>query len=92
MGNALAARLFYSLKKNGVPILFETRAQELLQDNGRTIGVLLLSEGRTLRVKARRGVVIASVPYTYSSPRRSIVAATSPPTRRTAGTATGASK
>ena len=80
MGNALAARLFYSLKKNGVPILFETRAQELLQDNGRTIGVLLLSEGRTLRVKARRGVVIATGGYGHNARlRKQFMPAPTPP-------------
>src|SRR3546814_11919893 len=32
MGNALVARLYYSLKKLGVPVLFETKLDKLVYD------------------------------------------------------------
>lgn len=70
MGNALAARLFYSLKKNEVPVLFETQVEQILREDGRASGVLVRSGGRSLRVKARRGVVIATGGYGHNPEMR----------------------
>jgi len=60
MGNALVARLFYSLRRKGVPILFNARTQSLIQDEGRVIGACVEHGGKILRVRARKGVVLAT--------------------------------
>jgi succinate dehydrogenase/fumarate reductase flavoprotein subunit len=60
MGNALAGRLFYSLKQRGVPVLTSTRVIELIEENGRIAGAQLESAGGTFTVRSRRGVVLAT--------------------------------
>lgn len=66
MGNALAARLFYSLKKNKVPVLFETQVESLVCEGSRVVGAVLQTGGRKIRVKARQGVVIATGGYGHN--------------------------
>jgi succinate dehydrogenase/fumarate reductase flavoprotein subunit len=80
MGNALAARLYYSLKKNGVPVLFESKVQEVLHEGGAVVGALVQSDGRTLRIRARKGVVIATGGYGHNPRlRREFMPAPTPP-------------
>jgi succinate dehydrogenase/fumarate reductase flavoprotein subunit len=57
MGNALVARLFYSLRSRGVPIRFDTQLLELVREGGRIIGVVFTG-GKQIR--ARKGVVLAA--------------------------------
>ncbi len=60
MGNALVGRLYYSLKRNRVPILFGTALEEVLAEGGAVTGaVVAVPEGR-LAVRVRRGVVLAT--------------------------------
>jgi succinate dehydrogenase/fumarate reductase flavoprotein subunit len=67
MGNALAARLFYSLKKRNVPVWTNSRVTELIRSEGRVIGAAVEAEsGRQQRVYARAGVVLASGGFSYS--------------------------
>jgi succinate dehydrogenase/fumarate reductase flavoprotein subunit len=63
MGNALVARLLFSLRARGVPIRFSTVATELVFDAGRVVGVEASSEGGALRLGARCGVVVATGGY-----------------------------
>lgn len=67
MGNALAARLYYSLRKQGVSVLFGASAQELLVEGDRVVGARITHAGRTRRIKARRGVVIATGGYGHNA-------------------------
>ena len=60
MGNALAGRLFYSLKRRSVPVLTATQVIELIEDNGRITGARLQSGSGTAIVRCRRGVVLAT--------------------------------
>ncbi len=60
MGNALVARLFYSLRKNKVPLQFDTVIREILREGGRVVGAEVECRGKTLRIRARRGVVLAT--------------------------------
>lgn len=59
LGNALIGRLMAAAKEKGVVIQRETALQELLLENGRVSGALISHEGRTRRVKTRRGVMLA---------------------------------
>lgn len=56
LGNALAARLLLSASNLGIPIHLSTPARELVLDNHQVTGVMAGAR----RVRARRGVVIAT--------------------------------
>ena len=60
MGNALAGRLFHSLKRRSVPVVTATQATELIEHNGRVAGARLQSGSETTIVRCRRGVVLAT--------------------------------
>ena len=55
MGNALVARLFFSLRKRGVPILFDTPLVDLGPNRA-----LVRPEGQNVDIVARKGVVLAT--------------------------------
>src|SRR5262249_33976673 len=60
MGNALVARLFWSLRQRSVAIRFDAAPEALLVEGGRVAGARLMSSGAAETVRARRGVVLAS--------------------------------
>ena len=60
MGNALVARLLYSLRQTHVPIHFETALAELVMDQGRVVGAVVDGPGGRRAIRARRGVVLAT--------------------------------
>ena len=60
MGNALVARLFYSLRRRGVPIWLNAPLQELTVAGDRVAGAVISLAGRPQRVVARRAVVLAT--------------------------------
>jgi len=66
MGNALVARLFYSLKQRSVPILFNARIDDLICDGGAVLGATVVHDGRSMQVRARRGVVLATGGYAHN--------------------------
>ncbi len=70
MGNALVARLYYSLVRRNVPVLFEAIARELVYEDGRVAGAVVESGGRSFRIRARRGVVIATGGYGHNAAMR----------------------
>jgi succinate dehydrogenase/fumarate reductase flavoprotein subunit len=60
MGNALVARLFYSLRRNHVPVRLNAALQELIVADGRVAGAVLSIDGGPHRIDARRAVVLAT--------------------------------
>ncbi|HET9477446.1 MAG TPA: FAD-dependent oxidoreductase [Dehalococcoidia bacterium] len=60
MGGALIGGLLKGCLDRGISVLVETRARELLRENGRVAGVRAESEGTDARLRARGGVVLAS--------------------------------
>ncbi|MFM0715489.1 FAD-dependent oxidoreductase [Paraburkholderia strydomiana] len=61
MGNALAARLFYSLRKQKVEVRFDTPLVELVIEQGEVTGAVVEQKGvGRKRIRARRGVVLAT--------------------------------
>ena len=61
LGQALIGALFLGVVERGIPVAFETRARGLIKDGDRVIGVKAEdADGREVRVRARRGVVIAT--------------------------------
>jgi 3-oxosteroid 1-dehydrogenase len=59
MGNALVAALFHQLLRRDGRVWFTATATRLLTDGGCVTGAVVLYEGRELRLRARRGVVLA---------------------------------
>ena len=61
LGQALIGALFKAVLDRGIPIEFEKRARKLVKAGDRVIGVIAEdADGRDFRVRARRGVVIAT--------------------------------
>ena len=59
LGNALAGRLYKSLRDERVDIWYRTAIERLILSGGRVLGVHAMREGKPLRVGARQGVVLA---------------------------------
>lgn len=85
MGNALVARLFYSLKKKDVPVLFGSPLVRLVKEDGRVVGGVFCQPQGEVTIRARRGVVLATGGYAHNqayrdrfmpapAPRRSLAA------------------
>ena len=60
LGNGLISRLRYSLVKRKIPISLNTACCELITENNRVIGVVAESNGKKIRIKANKGVLLAA--------------------------------
>jgi 3-oxosteroid 1-dehydrogenase len=60
LGNALVGRFKLSLDARGVPLWMKTTLVDLVAENGKVTGVIVERDGRTLRLQARQGVVLAA--------------------------------
>lgn len=60
MGNALVGMLRASLIDRGIPLWLTAPARELIVEDGRVAGLVAEREGRTLRIRAEKGVVLAA--------------------------------
>ena len=66
MGNALVAQLFYSLKQAGVPIRFGAAFKDLTVEDGRVTGAVIAEGTGTVRIRARKGVVLATGGFAHN--------------------------
>ena len=66
MGNALIARLFYSLRKRAVPILYGASIVDVVGDRSGVTGARIKVSGEEITIKARRGVVLATGGYAHN--------------------------
>ena len=69
-GAAAVARLFYSLKKRGVPMWSETAMRELISENGRVTGAIIERDGKRITVKTRKGVVLSAGGFDHNQKLR----------------------
>lgn len=70
-GRSLVARLRLAMKEGGIPLWLQTTMTELVTDaNGRVIGVVAEREGKTVRVGARKGVLLATGGYDHNQELR----------------------
>ena len=67
MGNALVARLYASLRKRKVPILFDAAIADVLGSREGVTGARVRIGSRDVIVKARKGVVLATGGYGHNS-------------------------
>ena len=59
-GAALVGRLLHAVLKSGAHIWTESPVRDILVEDGRVAGVMVLHEGKEVTIRARRGVLIAS--------------------------------
>jgi succinate dehydrogenase/fumarate reductase flavoprotein subunit len=75
MGNALVARLLCSLRRRGVPILFEAQIVDLIGGRDGVTGARLRVDGREVVVRARKGVVLATGGFAHNKRFRDMLMA-----------------
>lgn len=71
MGNALVARLLFSLRQRRVEIWFGAVAIELLSDQQSVVGAVVKRNGKDIIVRTRRAVILASGGFANSTELRS---------------------
>lgn len=91
MGNALVARLYFSLKKRNVPVLFDSPIGEFVRDgDGTVLGAILSTADGEKRVRARKGVVLATGGFAHNPKyREAFMPHPTPPYSLAAGTNAG---
>jgi 3-oxosteroid 1-dehydrogenase len=67
LGNALAARLLFSLRRAKCEIQVKSHALHLLHDNSGVIGALVSVDGVEKRIRARKAVVLASGGFPHNA-------------------------
>jgi 3-oxosteroid 1-dehydrogenase len=60
LGNALIAMLRRSLMDRDIPLWLNTAARELVVENGHVVGIVAEQNGRSVRLRGDRGVVLAA--------------------------------
>ena len=60
MGNALIGMLRLTLMEREIPLWLNTPARDLISEDGRVVGAIVEKEGRSLRIRAERGVILAA--------------------------------
>ncbi len=66
MGNGLVASMYHESLKRGVDFRFSVHTTELIRGSERVEGLVMVHEGKRLRVRARRGVVLAGGGFSQS--------------------------
>ena len=72
MGNALIARLLFSLKKNNIPIWFDATTQDLIYKDNTVVGVKVTMNGNERLITASKGVVLATGGYGHHAKFREL--------------------
>jgi 3-oxosteroid 1-dehydrogenase len=60
LGTALVGGLRMALNKAGVPLWLNTRLLELVREGHRVSGAIVRHNGRAIRIRARKGIVLAA--------------------------------
>ena len=60
LGNALAGGIRIALNEKNVPVWLESPLEELVEENGAVTGAVVNRRGRQVRVRARKGVILAA--------------------------------
>lgn len=69
-GNALAGRLAKAAMDLDIPVWLSSPVKKLIVEGDAVTGALVQREGKTVRIKARRGVVLACGGFPYDVERR----------------------
>lgn len=60
LGQSLVGQLRHAMLKKNLPLWLESGMETLVQEDGRVVGVVVRRGGKSLRLRAKRGVVLAS--------------------------------
>ncbi len=60
LGQGLVASLRHAMLKKEVPLWLNTAMDELVEEDGRVVGIVAQQKGRSIRIGARKGVILAS--------------------------------
>lgn len=60
LGNALVGGLRLELNRKEVPLWLESPMVELIEEDGKTVGAVVMHAGKTCRIQARKGVILAA--------------------------------
>lgn len=60
MGQALSGRLRHAMQQAEIPLWLNTAFQDLLVENGRVVGAVVIKDGQPIRIHARQGVILAA--------------------------------
>jgi len=69
-GGALQGRLLMLADKYGVPIRTDHAVTELVEEDGRITGVITEHDGKTIRIRAREGVLINAGGFSHNQAMR----------------------
>jgi 3-oxosteroid 1-dehydrogenase len=69
-GCAGVARLRLSLKDRDIPLWLNTSMTKVVDEDGRVLGVEVLRDGKSLRIQARKGVVLAAGGFEHNQEMR----------------------
>lgn len=58
LGNALIGQLRWTMKEQGIDLWLKAPLEELIEDEGVVTGAVINKDGKTLRIKANKGVVL----------------------------------
>ncbi|MFP5306399.1 MAG: FAD-dependent oxidoreductase, partial [Gammaproteobacteria bacterium] len=59
LGQGMVSSLRYAMLTRNVPLQLSTSLDSLIEEGGRVVGLVVRQGGRTLRYRARRGVILA---------------------------------
>lgn len=59
LGQGMVAALRYAMMQRKVPLQLKTGLESLIEEGGRVVGLIVEQNGRKLRYRARRGVILA---------------------------------
>ncbi len=60
MGNALIGRLRWTMLERGIDLWLKAPLESLIEENGVVLGAVINKDGKSIRVRARKGVVIGA--------------------------------
>jgi len=66
LGRALIGRLRLSLHEKNVPVLLNTGVKSLIVENGRVVGVEADRDGKSIRIRGKKGVVLAAGGFAHN--------------------------
>lgn len=69
-GAALIARLRYTMQERGIPLWINTPLEELVVEDGAVIGARATKDGKSVKIKARKGVMMAAGGFEHNPAMR----------------------
>lgn len=70
LGKALVARLRHTLVKKNIPLWLNTSASELIKEDNRVTGLMVEQDGKTLCIKASKGILFATGGFAHNDALR----------------------